>query len=137
MNKYLTGNRFWLARLHVALSTFVIATITITEPLSLSSQIITRTGPLGWACVMTLAGLSLVCAADVVVNDLLPDKCVMPSALRWRHLLYMLLALGLVSITFVIASVIGFTTAFFIYWLDAVAAVFVAFATPFCRRGQQ
>lgn len=126
--------RFWLARLHVALSTFVIALITITEPLSLGNQIITRTGALGWLCVGALAGLSLLCAADVLVNDLAPDAFRMPFALRWRHLLYMLLALGLVSVTFVVSAAIGFTTMFFIYWLDAAAAVFLAFATPFCRR---
>lgn len=127
-------NRFWLARLHVSLSTFVIALITVTEPLSLGNQVITKTGPLGWVCVMALAGLSLLCAADVVINDLAPDALRMPWALRWRHLLYMQLALGLVSLTFVIAATIGFTTLFFLYWLDAIAAVFLAFITPFCRR---
>lgn len=126
--------RFWLARLHVALSTFVIAVITIMEPLSLGNQVITRTGPLGWLCVMALAGVSLLCAADVIVNDMLPDRFRLPLAYRWRHLLYMLLALGLVSVTFVIAAAIGFSTLMLLYWLDAIAAVFVAFATPFCRR---
>jgi hypothetical protein len=48
-------------------------------------------------------------------------------------MVYMLLSVGLMSLTYVIASRAGYTSLMWSYWLDASAAITVAFLDLFSR----
>ena len=125
--------RYWLTRLYVALSVLVNIMVTSLEPQSLTARAIYATGSLGWLAVWTLGAVGIVALLDVLVNDLAPDHWRLPSAHRWRHFVYMAIALGEVSITYVIAAKLGFTPLLFVYWLDAAAAVAIAYFDLFAR----
>lgn len=125
--------RYWLVRLYVALSVLCTVLIICTEPNSLVHQVVAATGVHGWACVIALGVLASLALVDVVVNDLLPAHINVPLARRWRHLVYMLLAMGLVSITGVIAAGVGMTPLLLTFWLDAGVATAIAFFDLFSR----
>lgn len=125
--------RYWFARLYVALSVLVNVVVTLLEPSALTARAINASGSLGWLAVWTLGAVGVVALLDVIVNDLAPDRWRLPSAHRWRHFVYMAIALGEVSITYVIAAKLGFTPLLFVYWLDAAADVAIAYFDLFAR----
>ncbi len=128
-----TMPRYWLVRLYVALSVLANVLIICTEPQALAHRVVAMSGSSGWLCVGALGLLACLALVDVVVNDLLPAHINLPFARRWRHLVYMLLALGLVSITGVIVSAVGMTTLLLAFWLDAAVSVAIAFFDLFSR----
>jgi hypothetical protein len=125
--------RYWLVRMYIALSVLTNVLIICSEPHALAHRVVASSGVLGWLCVGALGLLACLALADVVVNDLLPAHINLPVARRWRHLIYMLLALGLVSITGVIVAAIGPTTLLLTFWLDASVSVAIAFFDLFSR----
>lgn len=125
--------RYWFARLYLAASVLVNIVVTWLEPAALTARAVAATGPVGWICVWTLGGVALVGLADVLVNDIAPARWRLPTAHRWRHLVYMALALGEVSITYVITANLGFTPLLFVYLTDAAAAVAIAYLDVFAR----
>lgn len=126
--------RYWITRLYVALSTIVSCVIIAFEDESLVHRIITESGPTGMYCVLILALVAMIAAADVVINDLLPDAYQFEVAKRYRHLVYMALAMGLMSLCFVMTKAKGDWTQITLrYQLDAAVAATLAVLDLFSR----
>lgn len=128
--------RYFLTRLYVALSVMVNVAITATEPQALSFKVVDHTGPVGWFLMACLFGLACLACLDVLVNDLLPERFVLPTAVRWRHLVYMAIPMGQVSLVYAIVDAHGFTTLILTYLLDAVVCVTAAVLDLFHRQGK-
>lgn len=126
--------RYWFTRLYIALSVLVSVTITIIEPTTLAHRLILgKAGYVGWLSLLTLGVIAVLAVLDGIVNDALPARFVLPTAKRYRHLVYVALSLGLVGITYVIASRAGYSPLMWSYWLDATAAIVVAYLDLFSR----
>ena len=129
--------KFWLSRLIISLEVLVlVVVISWWEPQSLTGRAIAASGHHAWLLLAALGGCCLVAIADVVVNDMMPARFSLKTALRWRHLGFMGMALllGVISVVVVVAQ--GFTTVMFAYWLNAVLAVGVTFLDAFHRLRQ-
>ena len=134
MNPTKPHPRYWITRLYVALSTLVSAVIIVFEDEALVHKIVWHSGPTGMWCVVALALVALVAAADVVVNDLLPDRFVFEVAKRNRHLVYMALSMGLMSLCFVMTQSKGeWSQVTLRYQLDALVAATLAVLDLFSR----
>lgn len=120
------ASRKWLARTIVALDLLVSCAIVFTEPASLLHSIVTKAGPTGKFALAALALVALAALIDVLVNDMLPQKYVLQCAIRHRHLIYMLISLGCLSMVFVIIKVYGPTVILLHYLLVAGAATIIA-----------
>ena len=125
--------RYWHTRLLLALSVLVSLYITWRGPDALMHRIIARSGPEGWACVTALAGVALAALADILVNDILPDRLTLLAFMRQRHLVYMALALGLMSVSYVVADEEGWTELLLHYWLLAIFSAHIALTDLFHR----
>lgn len=125
--------RYWLTRLYLAGSVSVTCTTTIIETNGRVARALAIEGNVGSICLLFLLAIALVAWFDTVVNDLMPARYGFPRAERWRHVIHMLMALGLVSITAVVIKNSGFNTFLLRYWLDAGIACTVAFCDLFAR----
>jgi hypothetical protein len=125
--------RHWLSRLYVTMSILISVLITMLEPRSLAYQVMEEGSAAGWAFLFLLGALGLVALFDVCVNDLLPHEFDMPSGRRWRHLVYMALAVGLCCVSFVIAADTGFSMVLLNYWKDIAICVAIAYLDLFQR----
>lgn len=125
--------RYWLVRLYLALSVLTVSLIACFEPRTMIYMLIAQSGPIGWWCVLALACVAALAACDVLVNDLLPEPCRFAFAMRNRHIIYMLLALGLVSTGYVIARQAGVTAFHARLLLDASVATLIAYFDVFAR----
>ena len=129
--------RFWLSRLIVSLEVLVlIVAVSWWEPNSLTSKALAASGSYSWLLLAALGGCCLMVIADVIVNDLMPQRFAFHSAMRWRHLGLMgtALLLGIISVLVVFSQ--GFTVLLFAYWLNASLAVGLAFLDVFTRLRQ-
>jgi hypothetical protein len=126
--------RFWFARAVVALEILVLlVAVSWFERSSLTSQAIEASGPHGWLLIHGTAFCCLVALFDVVVNDLMPARYTLPSAMRWRHLGFMGIALQLSAIGLLVVFAKGFTVLVLAYWLNAVLASVLTFFDAFAR----
>jgi len=101
--------RYWLERLYFACTTVANGWVTWTEPESYLAQIANRSGREGWFVIGALIAAGAVAIADVLINDFLPCRFTFPWAKRWRHLVFMPMAIGLVALCYVIAEPEQFT----------------------------
>lgn len=126
--------RYWLSRAFVALNVLVtLAAVSWFEETSLTAQSIEATGRYGWLLILGTALCCLVALSDVVVNDLMPARFAMPTALHWRHMGFMGIALQLAAVGVLVVFVKGFTVLVLAYWLNAVFAGALAFFDAFAR----
>jgi len=95
---------FWFGRLYVALHVGVIALVACFGQSTLFYKIMEGEGSVGFWCVLALAVVSSVGVADVFINDLLPRRFELQFVKRHRHFLLMALAIGPLSMAFVIAK---------------------------------
>lgn len=84
----------WALRLFVGVSTLVTFYLATMAESSLNYRALVAAGPLGFWVAGVFAVLSLVVIADVIVNDLLPQRVHLRWAIRRRWWLFMLLAVG-------------------------------------------
>jgi len=113
-------------RLYVVMISLFSAFVGFVEPRSLM-YMIASTGTPGQILLWVFVVLGVFGIADVVINDVLPDEYVLKPGLRWRHLIYMSLALA-----YVIELFIGYRYAqawatFPIFVVHAVFAAVAAF----------
>lgn len=124
-------------RLTICLLTMAMTAVAWWEPASLSHHLLTRVD--GWAQAVSIAMvlLAAIGVADVVVNDMLPPRFVLPGVDAYRHLGYM--ALGAMHLVYVYSM----ARSWLITWLAAqflVAALgciwIACFDTYYHRQGK-
>lgn len=123
-----------LFRAYIAGSTLVTAAICSLEPDGLPYQIIASTGQAGWVALSFMSAVALWALADVFVNDVMPANFYLHAAMRQRHLTYMGLALGLMSLAYVFTARNGWSAISLRPIFDATFAAGVAFQDLFQRR---
>lgn len=126
-------SRYWLTRLYIAMSVLVTCLIALLETGSANHRIIEAGGPIGSLSMAALMCLAFVALCDVVINDLMPARYRFEWSFDYRHLLYMWLALGLVSVSVVVMKAAGPTPLLLRFWLDASLATLVAFLDTYSR----
>lgn len=128
------GPRFWLTRLTIALEVLVgIVLVSWFEDGSLTARAIERTGWAGWMLVLLLGGACLICIADVIVNDLMPDRFTLRGVKHWRHMGLLAIAMLLAMLAVLVSFTFGYTTLLLFYWLNAALAASTAFFDAFAR----
>ncbi|MDN4590250.1 hypothetical protein DBA29_17305 [Xenophilus aerolatus] len=127
--------RYWITRLFVACSTVATILVIWWEPEALTHRLISQSGAQGWWLVGLLACVAVLGVADVIVNDILPDRISIAWVKRRRHFVYIGLAMGLMSMTFVFVAGDGgwFRPLVLPFWVDAFFAALVAFLDLFQR----
>ena len=117
----------WLARLIVALDVLVTCLIVLVEPTSIIHRVaIEGAGTLGHIGVWALLGIGVLALGDVVVNDVLPERYVFPTCRRYRHTIYMMIALACLSMVFAIVKSVGDSAVVARYLLTAFGASMIA-----------
>lgn len=124
--------RYVISRIYVTLSILFSALISIYEPTSIYHTILTAT-KLDHTVMFLLVGICCVAALDIFVNDVLPDKYKLLVAYNHRHLIYMLMALAMFSISGAITYIYGSTFYLARLWLDGIIATVVAILDIFAR----
>lgn len=125
--------RYWQHRIYVALSAALTMWVVWSEPLSLGHRIITRSGAAGWYAVAALGAVCAVAVVDAVVNDVFHLGRRWHCARRWRHWVYMAMALGMASVAYVVVMSEGYTSLVLPLLLDAIVAAHVAGTDLFHR----
>lgn len=125
--------RYWMDRLYCACAILATLLITWAEPASLLHRAIARSGPEGWWCVGALCVLAALAGLDVVVNDMLPPRFSLPGTERFRHVLFLALGMGLLSVTYVLAEAVGFSPVLLLLPVHAAFTVAIAFFDLFHR----
>lgn len=125
--------RYWMLRMYVAMSASLTMWVIWSEPASLGHGIISRSGTAGWYCVTALAFVCALSLIDTLLNDMAHIHLRWECARRWRHWLYMMLALGLTSVAYVAVMAVGYTSLVLPLLLDAGVAVMVAVTDLFHR----
>ncbi|WP_395055179.1 hypothetical protein [Polaromonas sp.] len=129
--------RYWMTRLYLATNVLALALAAVFDSSTLAHRVLIESGAAGMWAMQALAVVAVVGLADCLVNDLLPDRFILRWSFRHRHLVYMALALGLVSISYITAKNYGPSTVHVFYMLHAAFATFVAFFDLFARHGKQ
>lgn len=89
-------SRFWALRAAVCGNIFITCLIACVSVISLNRfAFIGMAGIFGWCAIALLMGLALGGIADVIVNDLAPDRYRLRVVREYRWLLFMVLALTL------------------------------------------
>ena len=128
---------FWFGRLYVALHVGVIAMVACFGTGTLFYKFMTESGELGFWCVLSLAFVSGVGIADVFVNDFLPPRFQLNSVKRHRHFLLMALAIGPLSMAFVIAKREDFSVLHVSLALPIIGATMLAVMDVYARGREQ
>jgi hypothetical protein len=130
----LKAPRYWFARATVAIEVLVcLVLVTFVEDRSMTAQAIHATGDGGWVLMAGVAFCCCVCLLDVLVNDLLPDRFSLPTALTWRHLGLMGIALQLAALGVLVVFAKGYTVLLLAYWVNAALAGALAYLDAFAR----
>ena len=93
-----------LFRAEIAISTLITLGVIAFEPDSLGAKMFLSRGEVGWYVLAAVACLACWALVDILVNDVLPDRFILRSAMRNRHYVYLGLSGGLLSIAYVYAS---------------------------------
>ena len=130
-------NRYFIARLYVAISVLLTALAVMFDPTSIHSQA-------AYAAKLPdtlFIGALLVCSIailDTFVNDILPNKYKFKQAYDFRHVIYMALALISFSLSAGLLVTFGGSILVGRLWLDSLVATVVAVLDIFARhRGQK
>ena len=100
---------YWFGRLYVALHVGNLAITACFGEDTLFYKIMESSGEAGFWCVLALAAVSVVGVLDVFINDLLPRQFCLNFVKKHRHFLLMALAIGPMSMAFVIAKEVGWS----------------------------
>lgn len=119
-------NGKWLARTLVAANAIIACLLVLQSPSSLMHQTIDQAGTAGHFAVSMLVAMGFVALIDVFINDLLPAQYKLRCALRYRHTIYMLIALSCLSLIFVIVKSHGPVSSLMYYGLVSLAATAIA-----------
>lgn len=125
--------KFWFARLYVTLHIGVIALVACFGEDTLLYKTVKESGDAGFWCVLALAAVSFLGVLDVIINDLMPDRFKLSKVLRFRHILLMAMALGLMSLGSVIAKQAGISTLHASIFLAVGGACWLAFLDLYAR----
>jgi hypothetical protein len=126
--------RYWLSRLVIALEVFIaVVIVSWFEDASLTSKAIEETGRFGWTLIAALFVCCAIALADVLVNDVMPKRYVLPTAIHFRNLGFMGMAILLGMLGVLVVYSHGYTPLVFVYWLNASLAAGVSFFDLFAR----
>lgn len=125
--------RYWLTRLYLACSVLNVTLVSCFESRTLLYRIIQQSDDAGWWCVLGLACLACLGVVDTLINDLLPKNFNLRCAKKYRHLIYMALAMGMLSLAYIIAKAEGASYLLIRPCLDAAVAACIAFFDLFAR----
>lgn len=127
------GDRFWLTRHYVALSTLASVVIALSAPGSLNARALAENGLYGWALLGFLSAVALLLLFEAFTTAFVAGMQI--GALRSRrHTLLMLLAVGHLSMGFLIVTYAPASSALVVrFGLDATVATVVAFLDLFQR----
>lgn len=116
----------WFSRLLIAANTLVGVAIVLGEPDSMSGRVVADAGIPGFVGVVCLGLAALAAIADAVVNDLMGVHRSIETTYRHRHLIFMAIALGSLSVLFAIAKAHGWNYVMLHYMVCAASAVAIA-----------
>lgn len=122
----MSASRKWMARVFVSLNVAFACLLAFTQVQDAIRAILERAGTPGYVALSGLLGLSALALADVLVNDVLPERFVLRLALKYRHTIYMLMSLGCLSIAFVLVKTPEPSLALLHYGLVAFGALVLA-----------
>jgi hypothetical protein len=121
-----------LLRAYLAIRALLLVVGLLADPTNLARRAVDTNGLIGWVAITVLGAVALVALFDVLVNDLCPDRFVLPSFIRHRHLVYMALALG--SMSMCLVAYRGGAQSLVPYlWTDAFFAAAVAIVDLLAR----
>lgn len=122
--------RYVISRIYVVLSILTTLLIFLTSDMY-SFAIIES--DVGQTLLWCLVGVGLFAVSDICVNDILPDNYNLFWLYRNRHLIYMILAMGMYGITAAIILSNGSAVIMIRMWLDGFFATVVAVLDIFAR----
>lgn len=124
--------RYWLVRLYLALSVVIFTGTALYQPDTQIYRMISLSG--GQFFVFALMLLSLIAMLDAVVNDMFPDRYRLKWAMRHRHVIYMMIALGTFSMAYILWSLSGRPNGAALHLiLSSAMATTIAFLDVFAR----
>ncbi|MFL9860802.1 hypothetical protein PQR72_34560 [Paraburkholderia madseniana] len=124
-----------LARFIYAYLAVYIAVSAFTSPCSATSVMLTRDGVWGYAVTTGTAALALVVAADVAINDWLPERYIFHWAQARRHWLYATAAACYVTPLFAASAYFVNTAQFFFYVGMALFGLVLGYRETQAKRG--
>lgn len=116
----------WFSRLLIAANTLVGVAIVLGEPDSMSGRVVAQAGLPGYIGVVCLGCAALAAIVDAVVNDLMGAHRTLETTYRHRHLIFMTIALGSLSVLFALAKAHGWNYVMLHYVVCAASAVAIA-----------
>ena len=124
-----------LARFIYAYLAVYIAVSAYTSPCSATSVMLTRDGFWGYAVTAGTAVLALVVAADVAINDWLPERYIFHWAQARRHWLYATAAACYVTPLFAASAYFVNAAQFFFYVGMALFGLVLGYRETQAKRG--
>jgi hypothetical protein len=124
-----------LARLIYAYLAVYIAVSAFTSPCSATSVMLTRDGFWGYAVTTGTAVLAVVVAADVAINDWLPERYIFRWAQARRHWLYATAAACYVTPLFAASAYFVNAAQFFFYVGMALFGLVLGYRETQAKRG--
>ncbi|CAE6692541.1 hypothetical protein [Paraburkholderia nemoris] len=124
-----------LARFIYAYLAIYIAVSAFTSPCSATSVMLTRDGFWGYAVTTGTAALALVVAADVAINDWLPERYIFRWAQARRHWLYATAAACYVTPLFAASAYFVNAAQFFFYVGMALFGLVLGYRETQAKRG--
>lgn len=100
----MSASRKWMARVFVSLNVAFACLLAFGQVQDAIRAVLDRAGTPGYVAMGFLFGLSALALADVLINDVLPDRFTLRIGLKYRHTIYMLMSLGCLSIAFVLVK---------------------------------
>ena len=125
--------RYWLTRLYLACLVLSVTLVICFEPRTLFYRIVKDSDDAGWWCVLGLACIAGLSIVDTIVNDLMPERFHLRWAKNYRHLIYMALGMGMLSLAYIIAKAEGASYLLIAPCIHAAVAVCIAFFDVFAR----
>lgn len=122
----MSASRKWMARVFVSLNVAFACLLAFSQVQDVIRVILDRAGAPGYVAMGLLLGLSALALADVLINDVLPDRFILRIGLKYRHTIYMLMSLGCLSIAFVLVKTPEPSLALLHYSLVAFGALVLA-----------
>lgn len=126
----------WSLRAYVGVSTLVTFYLAVFATSTLNYRALNATWPTGFWVAAAVSALSLVVLADVLINDLLPERLHLRWAIAHRPWLLMLVGAGQLGMGLVVVRYDGAPHLLARLLADAFFAALAAYQDVF-RRGQQ
>lgn len=118
--------RYYMVRLYIALSILTNSLVGFFEPMSPGAWVL-RSSHAGWLWLSALFAMGLFSLADVIVNDLMPERYSLDALRNQRHTGYSAVAMATLGLSYVVLHEYGYTAQLLTYWVDAAFALSVAY----------